>query len=183
MAIHLPLYPSTMGSNPVYLKLMDDWTLDSVERWSEYDLRRRYTRGMIEHLIDEQIVKRDRNESLRLMFRIPGTPPSLILTFLSEEMRTFQELQQMFPRVSRCSPNKLKNLLIYLHNFHQIQYLTLPATTLTLIALEGPEWSEQQINDIYESDSRGIEPRFFYHEDLTDDTAKEFRDLSKEQSP
>lgn len=178
MAIHLPLYPYGLGSNKAYLFIQEDFSTREISEWSIMDLHSRFGRYAVNQLLETGCVVKLRNERVQLSFKVLGSIPNLVLKFVSNEVLSFNELLHKFPKYTRCSVGALKNYVVYLSNFKVAQFFHDPITSITYIAIEGSEKTEQTIDAMHSLTPR-LEPEFIYEVDSLEEV-RELTSLSFE---
>src|ERR1019366_5004462 len=138
MAVNIPLYPFKLGNNDCYCYLMEQFTKDRISSWDIDDLINLFGKISTNEVISKGVVLRDRNNKVKLAFLKNGTITNLTVKHVTKEIHTFHELRNKFPKHSKCSSGKMKNLLSFLINFELVQFMILPASALPCVAIDDP---------------------------------------------
>src|SRR5271165_1018088 len=137
MAIRFSEFPIPLIGNKCYEFMMENykpgvfwWNYDSVVQYgSLHDLKKVLSFGAA-------IKTKDK---VKLTFVVTKTLPHIILEFTRNKTMVFSELLMKLNNgkaFSTCDAARLKNLLSYLMNFHQVQLFNLPFSGLTLITAD-----------------------------------------------
>jgi hypothetical protein len=149
MAVRLGLYPDNLGKNQLYMAICDSFRNDCFVKWRSYDLIQQFDNQSLDEVLKYGYLVPQRGEAVVLSPTIPGTLSEIILSLLKSDIITTKELHQQLPAHMRVSSQLFKNELIFLTNLHLIQVATLPASGITYVALDGPQWIEDDLDRIY----------------------------------
>lgn len=165
LAIHLGLLPAGFNDSQLYAWCVTQWE-KGHESWELDELLQRFSAEEIQNMLNRGYLAKVRNERVKLGFRVIGTLSYNVSKFASREIHCFTELLMKLPKNARCSGNKLRECLVYLTNFGQIQTFTLPASAITCVVAENTSFDDS-IDRLYSWGDR-IEHRFLYQVDINE---------------
>ncbi len=165
MAVHLSLTPAGMNDSLLY-----EWCIIRFEKgedqWDTDYLLQKFHPQEIQSMINRGYLVKVRNEHLKLGFRVIGTLSFNVTKFADRSMLYFSELLSKLPKNARCSGNKLRDCLIFLMNFGQIQTFTLPVWAITCIAADDQKF-EPSLDRLY-TWGQHVESKYLYRVDVNE---------------
>lgn len=171
--ITFPDYPKNLGLNLCYQYILADYTHRGTTHWDLNDLHHRFEMAPVEEVLSEKIIARQ-HFGYQLNFLIKNSPPNLIVQSLRNKFLTFYELLDALPSNLRFNTGQLRHLIVYLFNFRQVQWITMPGTMVTVLGQEAP--GVEKGMDRLLSKSELLDPAYGFRA-CTDDDQSEMAQL------
>lgn len=168
--ITFPEYPKSLGKNPCYQYLLADYLQRKTTFWDLDDLKARFDAAAVEEVVNEEIITKQ-HYGYVLTFLIRQSIPDLLINKLTKgKLLTFYELQATLKGSMKRNTGQLRHLLVYLFNFDQIQWVTLPGSMITLIAVDGSSVMHMLDDVFYWSDIQ--DPVYSFRATTEEDTSE-----------
>jgi len=179
VAILLPYFPNGFGQNSCYRFMLDQWLEKKIDTWNYDELLENHHQVDVDNVINEGFLVKKRDLKnidgwlLKLAFRELGTTAHYILGNVQTQIEGYQEFRSAtrYPQTARCSPGRMRNLLVFLVNFNLIQVITEPNSGGTYITAEGRAEIDDELNRVYMM-SDDLDTRLSYSFDLDEHLAE-----------
>jgi len=162
MGIRLGLVPTGCEDNDVYNYLLEEFEVNETDCWGEEELLAEFGKEAVEQLEQMDFICLRSDEHYQLSFNVFPTIPYKLVQMVAAGNRSysFHEILQIFPSGGgrSCASRKMKDLLIFLQDFGQVE--TFPSPSIGFTWITGPsDFADDCMNKVHKA-ARLLEPAF-----------------------